>query len=190
MLSSPSGVIRQARHLLHTSQLKNLWSSALHLHKRLLARSSLLLPPLPLAPPTVSRHAPPLLLQCAGGRPVARQDDSIVPKYPSYLNLNSSPQSLPSSLQRRSFLTDIRSCTPDYSPPASPLHRRAPSEDTTVLYFTLTKQRETPDLQNSPGELLIAIPYSYRLNDPILTVPSGFPLYPEDPNYAPSPRLP
>ena len=82
--------------------------------------------------------APPLLLQCAGGRPVVRQDDSIVPNYSSYLNLNSSPQFLPSSLQRSTFLTDTRSCTPDYSPPASPLHRRTPSEDTIDLYFTPT----------------------------------------------------
>ena len=190
MLSSPSGVARLAYHLLHTSQLKNLWSSALHLHKRLLAQRSLLPPPLPLAPPTISHHAPPLSPQCAGGRPMARQDDSFVPNYSPYLDLNSSPQFLPSSRQRSTFLTDLRSCTSDYSPPVSPLHRRAPSEDTIVLYFTLTKRRETRVEQNSPGGLLIVIPYSHRLNGPILTVPSGFPLYPEDPNHAPSLRLP
>ena len=29
--------------------------------------------------------------------------------------------------------------------------------------------------------------YPYRLNDPMVTVPSWFPLYPEDPNHTPSP---
>jgi hypothetical protein len=131
--------------------------------------------------------APPLSLQCPGEIPVAHQGDSTVSNYPLKFNPNFSPQHLPSSLQRSTFLTDIRSCTPDYSPPASPLHTRAPSETTIDLCFPLTNRRVTPALQSPPGKRLIAFPCSDRLTDPILTVPSESPLYPEDPNNAPSP---
>ena len=113
--------------------------------------------PITTSSPFSSTHdfTPPLSLQCAGERPVTSQDGSVVPNYSPDLNLNSSPHRLSSSPQRNTFLTDIRPCTPDYSPPASPpppLHRRAPSENTIDLCFTLTKRRETPVLQNSPGE--------------------------------------
>ena len=101
---------------------------------------------------SVHDFAPPLLLQCAGGRPVVHQDDSIVPNYSPDFDLNSSSQLLPSSLQRSTFLTDIRSCAPNYSPPASALHRGTPSEDAIDLCFTLTKRRETSVLQNLLGE--------------------------------------
>ena len=153
MLSSPPGVAPQARHSLHTSQLKTLWSSALHLNKRLLAQSSLLLPPLPLAPPTISYNN-----CCSNVRvrdPVAHQDGSNVPNYSSYLNLNSSSQFLPSSLQpsHLSYRYSLM-CPRIFStrPLAPALRRRPPSEGSIDLCFTLTKRRETPVLQNSPGE--------------------------------------
>ena len=110
--------------------------------------------PIATSSPFSSTHdfTPPLSLQCAGERPVAHQDGPVVPNYSPDLDMNSSPHCLPSSLQRNTFLTDTRPCNPDYSPPASPLHRRAPSENTIDLCFTLTKRRETPVLQNSPGK--------------------------------------
>lgn len=142
--------------------------------------------PIATSSPFSSTHdfAPPPSLQSGGVIPVAHRGDSVVSDYPSNPDTNSPPQHLPSTLQRNTFLTDIRSSTPDYSPPASPLHGGAPSEDTIDLCFSLVKRREATVLQDSPGTSLIAILYSYRLTVPILTVS---PLCPEDPNNAPSP---
>ncbi len=110
--------------------------------------------------PIASTHdfAPPLSLQCAGEIPAVHQGGSSVSNDSPNLNPHSSPQYFPSTPQRSSFFTDIRSCSPNYSPPASRLHRRAPSDSTIDLCFTLTKRKETPSLQYTPSKRLMAIP--------------------------------
>ena len=177
-LSPPSGVVPEGSHLLA--------------EKCVAMRPILAQTPIPAEPniatsPFASNDfAPPLSLQCAGGISAAHQGDSFVSNYSPNFNPHTSPRHPPSSPQRSTFLTNVRSCTPDYSPSASPPDRRAPSEITIDLCFTLDKRKETPFLQNSPSKSLIAILYPYRLTDPILTVSSGFPLQPESPNNAPS----
>ena len=101
---------------------------------------------------SIHNFTPPLSLPSADETPAAHQSDSIVSNYLPNLNLHSSPQYPPSTPQQSSFLTDTRPCTPDQSPSASHLHRRAPSESTIDLCFDLTKRKKTPSLQNSPGK--------------------------------------
>lgn len=130
---------------------------------------------------------PSTFLRCTDEVPAAYRSDSIVPSASPNRNRHSSLQYLPSSPQQSIFLTDIRSCTSNCSPPASPLHQRAPSESTIDLCLTLSKRRNIPAMQSSPGKGLVVTLCSCSLNDPNLTVSPRSLEYPEDFGPAPSP---
>ena len=129
---------------------------------------------------------PSLSLPCTDGVPAVYRSNSTVSNDSPNCHRHSSPQSLSSRPQPETFLTDIHSCTPNCSPPASPLHQRAPSEITIDLCLTLAKRRELPVVESAPGK---GFPCSCRLNDSILTVSSRSSGYPEDSDPAPSPAV-